>query len=78
MVRTSYFAFSRVIKVSYIPLLTSLFSLNSCSSIGTSKEQGQNQILRSTVLNYGQVTAACFTGDGQRLLSAIGDNQIRV
>jgi len=49
-----------------------------CSSIGTSKEQRQNQILRSTVLNYGQVTAACFAGDGQRLLSAIGDNQIRM
>ena len=39
---------------------------------------GSGDILRSTILNYGHVTAACFTRDGRRLLSAIGDGQIRV
>lgn len=38
----------------------------------------RNEVLRSTVLSYGHVTAACFTEDGHRLLSAIGDGQIRV
>lgn len=36
------------------------------------------QVLRSTILNYDHVTAACFTQDGHRLLSAVDDGQIRV
>ena len=47
-------------------------------SIGSDREDSKNQVLRSTVLNYGHVTAACFTEDGHRLLSAVGDGQIRV
>lgn len=52
----------------------------SYSSLSGSQPRGmsRNEILRSTVLSYGHVTAACFTEDGHRLLSAIGDGQIRV
>lgn len=37
-----------------------------------------DDVLQSTILSYDQVTAACFTHNGQRLLSAADDGQIRV
>lgn len=49
-----------------------------CRSVGSQTKESMDQVLRSTILNYGHVTAACFTQDGQRLLSAVDDGQIRM
>ena len=55
-----------------------MISLTVLVHVFSNREDVTGQKLRSTVLNYGHVTAACFAPDGQRLLSAIGDGQIRV